>query len=172
MCHPSVVRSPQLMGHDEGNILKYQGHRERRRALSLKAMECAFSFCWWAGAALALPAWELSEDAAQPPHEVQGQEELVVVPMVGMGEKKWPHPQRQRGAQHLAPGLTPRPGVAGARDHAVALLARMVGQGPTACLATAPGLAVGEACDRSLYPVTTNYCYRRAKRCCATRRRR
>jgi hypothetical protein len=88
---------------------------------------CAFAFCWWAGAYPALPAQELSEDATQPPHEGQGQEELVGGAMAGLGEKKWPRPQRQRGAQPLAPGLTPRPGVAGARDHAVALLARVVG---------------------------------------------
>lgn len=108
---------------------------------------CAFAFCWWAGAYPALPARELAEDATQPLHEAQGQAELVVVPIAGLGEKKRPRPQRRRGAQHVALGLTPRPRVAGARDHAVALLARVVGQGPTARLATAPGLALGGARD-------------------------
>src|SRR5438445_6631218 len=40
MCHPSVVRSRQLMGHDEGNTLNSQDHREGFRALPLKTMEC------------------------------------------------------------------------------------------------------------------------------------
>ncbi len=107
---------------------------------------CAFALCWWAGAYPTVPARERSADAAPPPHEAPGQEALVV-PMAGLGEKSGPAPQRRREAQHVAPGLTPRPSVAGAQDDAVALLACMVGQRPTARLATAPGLAVGGVRD-------------------------
>jgi hypothetical protein len=48
MCHPSVVRSRQLMGHDEGNTLKSQDNREGLSALPLKAMECGFAEFEWA----------------------------------------------------------------------------------------------------------------------------
>jgi hypothetical protein len=116
---------------------------------------CAFSFCWWAGAYPALSAWDLPEAVLQPTRE---QEEPALVPLAAPGEKKLRGQQRLRGPRQLARRLTPRPRLAGAGNHAVALLARVVGQGPTACLATAPGLAVGGPRDRSLYPVTTNYC--------------
>src|SRR2546426_104824 len=40
MCHPSVIRSCQLMRHNGGNALKSQDHCEGLRALPLKSMEC------------------------------------------------------------------------------------------------------------------------------------
>jgi hypothetical protein len=60
--------------------------------------------------------------------------------------------QEDRGQEALAVGPQP-----GEKKPPVALLACVVGQVPTARLATAPGLALGGACDRSLYPVTINY---------------
>src|SRR5215467_5408814 len=38
--HPSVIRSRKLRGHNRGNALQSQDHRERLRGLPLKAMEC------------------------------------------------------------------------------------------------------------------------------------
>jgi hypothetical protein len=65
--------------------------------------------------------------------------------------------QRLRRMRQLASGLTPRPRLVGAEDHAMALLAGVVRQAHTS-LATAPQLAVEGAGNLSLYPVTTNYC--------------
>ena len=138
---------------------EYQVRADRAIRRHWQLVVCAFSFCWWAEAALAGPVWGLSAAAAHPTHEVSGQEEPVVVPLAAPGKKKPRRPRSLRRAPKLAPRFAPCPGVAGARDHAVALLARVVGQGPTARLATTPGLAVGGTRDRSLYPVTTNYCY-------------
>lgn len=39
MCYPSVIRSRQLMGHNEGNTLKSQANHEGRRALLLNSVE-------------------------------------------------------------------------------------------------------------------------------------
>jgi DDE superfamily endonuclease len=136
---------------------EYQVRADRAIRRHWQLVVCAFSFCWWAEASLAGPVWGLSAAAAHPAHEESGQEEPVVVPLAAPGKKKPRRPRSLRGAPKLVHRFAPCPGVAGARDHAVALLARVVGQGPTPRLTTAPGLAVGGTRDRSLYPVTTNY---------------
>jgi hypothetical protein len=41
-CHPSVLRSRQLMRHDGGNTLKSQDNHEGLRTLPLNPMECDF----------------------------------------------------------------------------------------------------------------------------------
>jgi len=41
MCHPSVIRSRQLMRHDVDNTLKSQDNHEWLRTLPLNPMECA-----------------------------------------------------------------------------------------------------------------------------------
>src|SRR5262245_18895509 len=40
MCHPSVIRSRQLMRHDGGNTLKSQDNHEWLRTLPRNPMEC------------------------------------------------------------------------------------------------------------------------------------
>src|SRR5712664_2259359 len=40
MCHPSVIRSRQLMRYDGGHTLKYQDHCEGLRTSPLNSVEC------------------------------------------------------------------------------------------------------------------------------------
>src|SRR5438445_3497523 len=97
MCHPSVVRSRQLMGHDEGNTLKSQDYREGLRALPLKAMECVFFYQLGLVALVWLCLmlqWAWPSDPA------------AVCPTVP--EPPGPLPKRKREPTPFA-GLTPKP---------------------------------------------------------------
>lgn len=118
---------------------------------------CAFSFCWWAGAYPTWPAWELPDAAAQPAPEDPRQEGQTSGPLAASGEKKPRRPRSLRGSPKLARRFAQSPGVAGAGDHAPALLAGVVGQASALSLAAAPRLAVGGTRAWALYPVTTNY---------------
>ena len=66
---------------------EYQVRADRAIRRHWQLVVCAFSFCWWAEAALAGPVWGLSAAAAHPTHEVSGQEEPVVVPLAAPGKK-------------------------------------------------------------------------------------
>lgn len=120
---------------------------------------CAFSFCWWASAHDAPTTWELLGAVAQPAQEKRGQEAQAAPPLTASGGKKPRRHHARRGARQLARGLAPGPGLAGAGDDALALLAGVVRHAPTPSAATAPGLALGGQGHRSLYPIATNYCY-------------
>ena len=120
---------------------------------------CAFTFCGWAEAHPATLEWEAPATVGQPVPVDHAQEEQAVSALAAAGKKKPRRPQAPRRAGLLAGGTAARPRLAGTRAHAVALLAGVVGQAPTARVATAPGVAVGRARDCSLYPVATNYRY-------------
>lgn len=104
---------------------------------------CAFAFCWWAEAHTGAPVWERPWVAEQPVLEEQEPEELKVSALPGAGKKKPRCSDAHSRPRLLARGPTPRPRVAGAGNHAVALLAGVVRKAPTASAATAPDVAVG-----------------------------
>jgi hypothetical protein len=106
---------------------------------------CAFAFCWWASAPNAPTTWELPGAVAQPVQEKRGQEDQAVPPLTASGEKKPRRYHVRRGPRQLARGLAPGPGLAGAGDEALALLAGVVRHAPTPSAATAAGLALGGA---------------------------
>jgi len=84
---------------------------------------CAFSFCWYHqshAAGATVPA--AGDGAAQPA-------ELPAPPAAEAGEKNQPHPGVP-ATRLMAGGTAPGAGMAGAMDHAVALLERMVGSAP------------------------------------------
>jgi hypothetical protein len=110
---------------------------------------CAFSFCWWASAHDAPTTWELLGAVAQPAQEKRGQEAQAAPPLTASGGKKPRRHHTRRGARQLARGLAPGPGLAGAGDDALALLAGVVRHAPTPSAATAPGLALGGQGHRS-----------------------
>jgi len=108
---------------------------------------CAFAFCWWAAAHDAPTTWELPGAVAQPTPEKHRQEDQAGPPLTASGEKKPCHHHARGGPRLLARGPAPGPGLAGAGDYAVALLAGVVRQAPTPSAATASRLALGGARD-------------------------
>jgi len=120
-----------------------QGYKQVKRALGWSAYQvrsdramrrhwalvcCAFSFCWGAGRGEAVPP-----DAAPSPEPPTAGEPV-------RGEN--PGRARPRPATgQLAGGAAARPSLAGAVDHARALLARLVGAAPTAPAASPARLA-------------------------------
>jgi hypothetical protein len=109
--------------------------------LVLGALTC----CWWAEARPATPAWTSPALAGHPVPAEHAREKQGVSARPAAEKKKPRRADARLRAGLLARGSTPRPRVAGARDQVVALLAGVVRQAPTACLATAAGVAVGGA---------------------------
>jgi len=89
---------------------------------------CAFSFCWWALGQEHVPA--LALDAMQQPATATPSPSVAKV-----GEKRPPRDRHRPPDPFLARGAASRQGVVGAVHHAVALLARVVGQAPTSSIA-------------------------------------
>lgn len=90
---------------------------------------CAFSFCWWA--CDQEEGWELAQVGQpaleEPAHSAETQR-----------EKKRRARSRAQPSDDLARGAAAGAGVAGAMDHAAALLASVVRQAPAAPVAGAP----------------------------------
>jgi hypothetical protein len=108
---------------------------------------CAFAFCWWAETQAAAPGWAWPGRAGQPVLEERAQEAQAASALPAAGKKKPRRPQASRRAGLLARGAAARPRLAGAGDHAVALVAGVVSSAPTPCPSAAPGVAVGGTWD-------------------------
>jgi hypothetical protein len=90
------------------------------------ALVCtAFSFCWW--------AWSRAPDATAPPMGTTTADQPVPVASPGRGKNVAGHrPARRPAERALAGGAAARPGLAPPVDHALALVARLVGAAPSA----------------------------------------
>ncbi len=98
---------------------------------------CAFSFCWYhLSHPEALPTQATTEasEPSAPPHT------SVPADSAGMGKKNQ-RGKRRATASVLAAGTASSTRLAGALDHAQALLAWLVSTAPTSCLAAASSLA-------------------------------
>jgi SRSO17 transposase len=116
---------------------QYQVRSDRAIRRHWQLVCCAFSFCWY-------HASHPADNTAQAPGQIS---DSSVVPEVdapageaGAGEKN------QRGTTSAAPGILADGAagstrVAGAVDHAAALLERLVATAPTSCVATPAHLA-------------------------------
>jgi hypothetical protein len=119
-------------------------------------VSCALAFYWWAEAHTVALGWEVHVAAGRPVPDAQAQEEQAASALRVAGRT----PPRRTHVCHrtglLVGGAPVRAGLAGARVHAVALLAGVVGHAPTARLAMAPGVAVGGSGLISTSGHTTN----------------
>jgi SRSO17 transposase len=116
---------------------QYQVRSDRAIRRHWQLVWCAFSFCWY-------HASHPADTTAQAPGQSSDSSAVPEVDApaspVGAGEKN------QRGTTSAAPGILAGgaaggPRMAGAVDHATALLERLVATAPTSCLATPAHLA-------------------------------
>jgi hypothetical protein len=92
---------------------------------------CAFSFCWW--------AWSRAPDDRTVPTGTADADQPVPVASPGRGKNVAARRTARRPAERpLAGGAAARPGLAPPVDHALALVARLVGAAPAPA---APGAA-------------------------------
>ncbi len=84
---------------------------------------CAFSFCWYHQSRAPGGTVSATEGAEQPAEAPS--------PAPEAGREKNQRPTGRPASSVVARGAAPRPGVVGAVDHAVALLARVVERAPT-----------------------------------------
>jgi SRSO17 transposase len=111
---------------------QYQVRSDRAIRRHWQLVCCAFSFCWYHASQVAQStaheSVEASEPSAVPPSDVPA-------PSVEAGEKK-PRATSDSSTDLLAQGAAGGTRVAGAVDHAAALLAWLVASAPTSCIAT------------------------------------
>lgn len=116
---------------------QYQVRSDRALRRHWQLVCCAFSFCWYHASHGALSTAQEPVEASEPSKAPQSD---VPTRSAGTGEKN------QRGTRDAAPSvLASRAAgstrVAGAVDHAAALLERLVVTAPTSCVAAPAGLA-------------------------------
>ncbi len=116
---------------------QYQVRSDRAMRRHWQLVCCAFSFCWYHASHGAQSMAQVPLEASEPSGVPN-----TGVPAEGAGTGK----KNQRGTSGAAPGVLAgraagSPWVAGAVDHAAALLAWVVATAPTSCVATPTSLA-------------------------------
>ncbi len=113
---------------------QYQVRSDRAIRRHWQLVCCAFSFCWYHASH---PCSSTTEDAREAPEPPASQEPEVSVDVAATGEKNQ-QSNRISSTSVLAGGTASRARVAGALDHAAALLASVVRAAPTT---SSPALA-------------------------------
>ena len=113
---------------------QYQVRSDRAIRRHWQLVCCAFSFCWYHASH---PCSSTTEDTREAPEPPASQEPEVAVDVAATGEKNQ-QSNRISSTSVLAGGTASRARVAGALDHAAALLASVVRAAPTT---SSPALA-------------------------------